>query len=1470
MITRPSQVIKYQPTPLLALAQQTFIETNQHLIRIVHNIRQNIRKQNLDPAKETKILDKELLKHDLSKLHNPSNFGDLTDLNYLWLQLPEYITRKDGVDLCSWYLNLNDARLDQMNNILFYADLNISTIELENPANYVNGKFQVPAWIWTKKNQMTLNVLRELASEFGTFTSKKPIVEILNDYANDQLLDYFPKNCLKQSIQNQQWKFFELFYPICKTHSFTADEKVSYINTFCMQNQLQLCELLIQDVNPNLLYFDWSKNEYSNVLRILQTGYPDIIIWTLKFISCHMVNNRLFNGLNDLTWQVFTWALACDQMSLFETTIVKNLHPNIDWDSQKNINPLTLTKNSFSEINTLYIELIATYLSPLINQTQKLQQLKHLDSKELYTLQRHAINVGNLELFDAVYTILDHEQKISLLKYDKYKLITDLAEFGYLNYLQLVFNSLEKKDILSAIEADNWATLRLAGQNKHWPIIDYLEQYLEKDRRLEKSTLAWLTYDDKYKYFIDAVKTNQVDLSSFIWNKLLPNQKILALKCNDYEIIKHAAKWEKLDLFKSMLETWLINRATENNLTEKQQLISGASKNYQDLIHVVSANDLTAMQLISAVLSANNLTAIQLAWNYILPTVRAGEILLTGNSLYIQVQLNNSNSVEWIWSKINPAIHHQLKTDYQIIVKILENQNLSLLKLFLSQTKANDKIKMLMANQQRILITLMRIGNAALLEYFCENIPINKLRQTFNLGFKKLIQFKFLENNNIQFLKLIVTLLDPEQHQAMFQAILEKLLDDVNLYSGYSYFYFLQWTINQCIPDLINKTLTSRLANISSPILDFVLSLKPELDQGLILAERLYRNRNYLQAKNLLHKFLKSKDNSIDDQMFALQRFCTIIYSNSSKKEKHLTKYAKYFNRACTHNLLDDEITEAFFRMMYLQNKLEGNIYQLPKVFLNGVKKNRSCSAEYYAHFLITHHIPSSPVNLLHRIDLHNLHSIVYYYNLAIENKLSEPNQPNSSALDELYIWRALAHIRRSNLDMALDDLNMAMSSNPNNVNAYAYVSLVHILRSDLQTAMHYINNALTLEPNNLLAIFYRAKAHMQVNNHLAVTQDLDTLKQIEPKNHMVYFYQALHNWQISNFPQALHDFYNSMKLKYNYLTSLKYYDNNNLLEMRQLFFADLKNTLLKQPTVIASSKIDPAAIYDFFTYLHQITKTDLTVQYECAQINFKIILSLETSTNLLEHLMRPLSDATIFEFICKLNLFDKEMLRAKLFQIISHPTDKYAQLIQHLTTIFNHEELYNYNNTLPNNLKRTAEENGSRKLLNHNIFAAKLTSQVSTTNSSSLSFRCIHTETLKHNTVIPNNEANFVFTYDLDQLFFIVEPKFTKPRSWIKYFNDKLDFYQSETKVKLSEYIHIIRIGNSKRYEIIGKSPVVKLDLSQPTIIAALKELITTPSSSLKKICPNISFTIINRTINNISANDTNSNRNIINSFSM
>jgi tetratricopeptide (TPR) repeat protein len=140
---------------------------------------------------------------------------------------------------------------------------------------------------------------------------------------------------------------------------------------------------------------------------------------------------------------------------------------------------------------------------------------------------------------------------------------------------------------------------------------------------------------------------------------------------------------------------------------------------------------------------------------------------------------------------------------------------------------------------------------------------------------------------------------------------------------------------------------------------------------------------------------------------------------------------------------------------------------------------------------------------------------------------------PNNSIYG--YLNRA-DYYRRNNLDeLALNDINTALSLNINNYRAYTSRGKYYLDMEKYEKALLDYEKALSINSSFTNAIFGRAASNYFLGNYNIALQDFNFLIKNDSINHSLYNYRGNVYFKINNLENALNDFNKAIELNNDY-----------------------------------------------------------------------------------------------------------------------------------------------------------------------------------------------------------------------------------------------------------------------------------------------------------------------------------------------
>ena len=90
-------------------------------------------------------------------------------------------------------------------------------------------------------------------------------------------------------------------------------------------------------------------------------------------------------------------------------------------------------------------------------------------------------------------------------------------------------------------------------------------------------------------------------------------------------------------------------------------------------------------------------------------------------------------------------------------------------------------------------------------------------------------------------------------------------------------------------------------------------------------------------------------------------------------------------------------------------------------------------------------------------------------------------------------------HYQRGDIDAAMQELQLALTLDPQNVNAHNSLGVCHGISGDLEKALNAFETAITLDPGEIMPIYNAGYVHLLKNDHATALKYLHQAEQINP-----------------------------------------------------------------------------------------------------------------------------------------------------------------------------------------------------------------------------------------------------------------------------------------------------------------------------------------------------------------------------------
>ena len=135
-------------------------------------------------------------------------------------------------------------------------------------------------------------------------------------------------------------------------------------------------------------------------------------------------------------------------------------------------------------------------------------------------------------------------------------------------------------------------------------------------------------------------------------------------------------------------------------------------------------------------------------------------------------------------------------------------------------------------------------------------------------------------------------------------------------------------------------------------------------------------------------------------------------------------------------------------------------------------------------------------------IALSELFSVNNVISLFAVNK---PKTTNESKDDNLHYNKGVLAAENNEFDVALKELDTALTINPKNTFALYARSTVYYQTGNFDSALIDLNNLLKLEPKNVQGLYLRSNIFSNLEKYINAINDYEQLIKLEPKNYKHY-----------------------------------------------------------------------------------------------------------------------------------------------------------------------------------------------------------------------------------------------------------------------------------------------------------------------------------------------------------------------------
>ena len=130
-----------------------------------------------------------------------------------------------------------------------------------------------------------------------------------------------------------------------------------------------------------------------------------------------------------------------------------------------------------------------------------------------------------------------------------------------------------------------------------------------------------------------------------------------------------------------------------------------------------------------------------------------------------------------------------------------------------------------------------------------------------------------------------------------------------------------------------------------------------------------------------------------------------------------------------------------------------------------------------------------------------------------------------------LFRSRSRVYALQENYEKALEDLNTALSLEPDNSFAYFNRALIRYNKDDLTGALDDLEHVLEEDKGNALTLYNRALIRTQIGDYNNALDDYDMVISINPNNVLAYYNRAALFIQMERYGEALRDYDKAIEL---------------------------------------------------------------------------------------------------------------------------------------------------------------------------------------------------------------------------------------------------------------------------------------------------------------------------------------------------
>lgn len=204
----------------------------------------------------------------------------------------------------------------------------------------------------------------------------------------------------------------------------------------------------------------------------------------------------------------------------------------------------------------------------------------------------------------------------------------------------------------------------------------------------------------------------------------------------------------------------------------------------------------------------------------------------------------------------------------------------------------------------------------------------------------------------------------------------------------------------------------------------------------------------------------------------------------------------------------------------------------------------------------------------------------------SVYDKILAKNSKNCEAL----LGRALTCIMLGDLYTVMNDMNLYITIDSLNPNAYNYLGYAQLYSDSVLLSKQNFSKVISLDSNYAEAYLNRAIANMSLQLDPLVIEDLDIVFKLDSQNIMAYKYYALTKHRMKNYAEAI---------KYYDLALEKGYDKPDIYEQRGNSYYKLKdyeNAIADYTTAITLDSGNTDAINNRAATYHFMGKEDLAL----------------------------------------------------------------------------------------------------------------------------------------------------------------------------------------------------------------------------------------------------------------------------------